>query len=435
MHYRIWFIIGCFLFSVNVIGQSREDSLKVAEILDGINEEDRASLGELSLHNPRGAVSRHLYFLQADSYQPTLAAQALFKDDRSAEERIELAIKLKQIYDGLSHYVEPEEIPDSPNYRDSLAGSQIYRILPKQYPDIYLKKYGDNWRYSRKTIGTINKIHRRVFPLGADFLVNLVPKVGNYTFLGLKVWQYLGIVLLLVVSFISYRLLDWLFGLIIRRLIPRFFPNAQLTRELVPPVARPLSFLLVIELISWLIPALQFQPDGLGRYVNFILQVATPSFAVIVVYRLVDILAAVFKSLAGRTETTMDDQLVPLLTKAAKLIVVVLGIIFILDNLDVNVTALLAGVSIGGLALALAAQDTVKNFIGSISIFVDRPFVIGDFIEFGGISGTVAEVGVRSTRVRASDGALVSIPNGDLANKTITNHKMRTYRRYSTTIG
>ena len=121
-------------------------------------------------------------------------------------------------------------------------------------------------------------------------------------------------------------------------------------------------------------------------------------FGVMVVYKLVDVFASVFQNLASKTETAMDDQLVPLLARAAKLVVVIFGLLFVMDNLQIDVTALLAGVSIGGLAIALAAQDTVKNFIGSISIFVDRPFTVGDFINAGDITGTVVEVGVRTTR-------------------------------------
>ncbi|MEZ4688586.1 MAG: mechanosensitive ion channel family protein, partial [Bacteroidia bacterium] len=135
-----------------------------------------------------------------------------------------------------------------------------------------------------------------------------------------------------------------------------------------------------------------------------------------------------------RTDNKMDDQLVPLVRRILKMLVVAFGVIFILQNLNINVTALLAGVSIGGLALALAAQDTVKNFIGSISIFTDRPFQVGDFIETSGISGGVTEVGVRSTRITDGSGATISIPNGVLANATITNHGARSYRRYTTSI-
>lgn len=221
----------------------------------------------------------------------------------------------------------------------------------------------------------------------------------------------------------------------IRRVFPRIFPNSIVNLDLIPPITHPLAWLLVLIVASeFLIPPLLL-PIGLGKYIGLAIKLAIPVFGVILAYRVVDILAFTFAGLAGKTETTMDDQLVPLLTKTLKIIVAVFGVIFALQNLGVNVTALLAGVSIGGLALALAAQDTVKNFLGSVSIFLDRPFAIGDFIDAGAFMGVVTEVGVRSTRLRAPDGAQVTVPNGALVNMNITNHGVRTYRRYATSLG
>ena len=199
-------------------------------------------------------------------------------------------------------------------------------------------------------------------------------------------------------------------------------------------MSRPLGLLLIFWVFrDYLMPML-ILPIEASDPLRRMLSIGMSLAGVAVFYKLVDIVAYVFRSLASQTDTTMDDQLIPLLTRAAKLVIVVFGLLFILDNLGVDVTALLAGVSIGGLAIALAAQDTVKNFIGSISIFIDRPFTVGDFIVSGDITGTVIEVGVRTTRIRALDGAYVTVPNGDLANRTITNHSLRTYRRYATSI-
>ena len=95
---------------------------------------------------------------------------------------------------------------------------------------------------------------------------------------------------------------------------------------------------------------------------------------------------------------------------------------------------LLAGLSIGGLAFALAAQDTVKNFFGSLMIFVDKPFQVGDWITSGDVDGTVEEVGARSTRIRTFANSVIYVPNGNLANATIDNHGLRVMRRFYTTI-
>ncbi|MEM9986809.1 MAG: mechanosensitive ion channel family protein, partial [Bacteroidota bacterium] len=267
-----------------------------------------------------------------------------------------------------------------------------------------------------------------------NLLQRLVPIVGQRSFLGFPVWKWVGFVLLVGISYLFFRVVSWGLSWVIKNIAPKVAPKGYIDPDLIPPVARPLSLLLTLLLFrAYLMPMLLLPiqvSDPLGRIISIAMSFA----GVWVFYRLVDIVASLFSSLASRTDSTMDDQLVPLLVRAAKLVIIVFGMLFVLDNLRVDVTALLAGVSIGGLAIALAAQDTVKNFIGSISIFVDRPFMVGDFIAAGDILGVVVEVGVRTTRIRALDGAQVTVPNGDLANRTITNHTVRTYRRYSTSI-
>ncbi|MDH5610267.1 MAG: mechanosensitive ion channel family protein, partial [Cyclobacteriaceae bacterium] len=95
---------------------------------------------------------------------------------------------------------------------------------------------------------------------------------------------------------------------------------------------------------------------------------------------------------------------------------------------------LLTGLSIGGLAFALAAQDTIKNFFGSLMIFIDKPFQIGDWITSGDIDGTVEEVGFRSSRVRTFRNSVMYVPNGKMADSLIDNHGLRQYRRFFTQI-
>jgi len=145
-------------------------------------------------------------------------------------------------------------------------------------------------------------------------------------------------------------------------------------------------------------------------------------------YWLVDIPSAWLSKMAGKTESKLDDMLVPIVRKSLRVTVVVLVIVQIAQILsDKPITSIIAGLGIGGLALALAAQDTVKNFFGSIVLFVDKPFEMGDRIVVDGQDGVVEEVGLRSTKIRTLDGHLVTIPNGELANKMIQNIGKRPY--------
>ena len=385
-----------------------------------------------SLASPRKAVAQHLIYLQEESYKPELSGLSFDSSGVRFQEIIEIALQLKQIYDGESFYLDTLQIPNDPNYQDSL-GRARYRVFPK-YPDIYVNKVGNQWFYSRNTVFHIPKIHQSVFPFGSDFLVNISPKIGHKSFLGLKLWQYQGILIILLLAFLCFWLLSKGLNVLIRRILPQLMKTTWLDPMAIRPVARPMSWLLTFFLIYRLYASLLL-PIGISSYLSVFLKIIMSVFGIIAAYRITDLFASIFLRLAGNTQTTMDDQLVPLVSKLVKLIVGVLGILFVLQNLNVNVTALLAGISIGGLALALAAQETVKNLIGSITIFLDRPFQIGDFIESSSISGSVVEIGVRSSRLRAPDGAMMSIPNGTLANLTITNHGVRTYRRFATTLG
>ncbi|MBW2082793.1 MAG: mechanosensitive ion channel family protein [Deltaproteobacteria bacterium] len=147
-------------------------------------------------------------------------------------------------------------------------------------------------------------------------------------------------------------------------------------------------------------------------------------------YWLVDIPTTWFSRMAGRTETKLDDMLVPIIRKSLRVTVVVLVLVQVAQILsDKPITSIIAGLGIGGLALALAAQDTVKNFFGSVVLFIDKPFEMGDRIVVDGQDGSVEEVGLRSTKIRTLDGHLVTIPNGELANKLIRNIGKRPYIR------
>ena len=147
-------------------------------------------------------------------------------------------------------------------------------------------------------------------------------------------------------------------------------------------------------------------------------------------YWLVDIPTKWFEKLAGRTDSHLDDMLVPVIRKSLRVTVVVLLLVQVAQILsDKPITSIIAGLGIGGLALALAAQDTIKNVFGSIVLFVDKPFEMGDRIVVEGHDGPVTEVGLRSTKIRTLDGHLVTVPNGELANRIIQNIGKRPYIR------
>ena len=139
-------------------------------------------------------------------------------------------------------------------------------------------------------------------------------------------------------------------------------------------------------------------------------------------YRMVDTVDAWLRSFSRRTPGKMDDMLVPMVNTSLRVTIIVLLLVQIATILsDQPPTSIIAGLSVGGLAIGLAAQETIKNFFGSLMIFSDRPFELGDRITVDGFDGAVETVGFRSTRLRTLDGHVVTIPNGELANKAICN--------------
>lgn len=139
-------------------------------------------------------------------------------------------------------------------------------------------------------------------------------------------------------------------------------------------------------------------------------------------YWLAEIPSVWFASLASKSESKLDDMMAPIIRKSLRVTIVILALVQIAQILsDKPITSIIAGLGIGGLAVALAAQDSLKNFFGSVVLFIDKPFEIGDRVVIDGHDGSIETVGLRSTRVRTLEGHLVTVPNGELANKTIQN--------------
>jgi MscS family membrane protein len=147
-------------------------------------------------------------------------------------------------------------------------------------------------------------------------------------------------------------------------------------------------------------------------------------------YWLVDVPVKWMAETAEKTHSKLDDMLIPIIRKSLRVTIVILLLVQIAQILsDKPITSIIAGLGIGGLAVALAAQDTIKNFFGSIVLFADKPFEMGNRIVVDGHDGAVEEVGIRSTKIRTLDGHLVTIPNGKLADMTIKNITKRPFIR------
>ncbi|PIN79772.1 mechanosensitive ion channel protein MscL [Candidatus Woesearchaeota archaeon CG10_big_fil_rev_8_21_14_0_10_34_8] len=138
---------------------------------------------------------------------------------------------------------------------------------------------------------------------------------------------------------------------------------------------------------------------------------------------------------AKTTHTDLDDTLLPILRKLGKVFLVLIAAIIVLDKFGYNVASLVAGLGIGGLAVALAAQETLSNMFGGITIISDKPFKLGDRIKISGNDGFVKEIGIRSSKMKTLDGSELIIPNSTIAKEIIENVTREEARRIKFTVG
>ena len=251
-------------------------------------------------------------------------------------------------------------------------------------------------------------------------------------YLGVEIEQYIGFGLLAIVVTILHFALLRLITIFVRRR----YSGDDLSFWEVERRRLNRGILLVTAGITLLVgfPMLDFDPE-IENVVNQIASLVAAVGVLQVAYRAIDIFMDVLARRATETESKLDDSLVPLLRTAVRLFVTFVGLLFVLQNLDINVSSQIAGLGLGGLAIALAAQDTVRNLLGGVTIFADKPFEVGDWVVVDGVEGTVEAVGFRSTRVRTFYNSLISVPNGNLMDSGIDNMGQRRWRRYKTTLG
>lgn len=383
---------------------------------------------------PYNTIYSHLFYLQPETYHPEYIGKLFYGVEDSLRAQ-RLAIQLKQVLDGRGLYVVLSQLPKEVNFEDTLNfNSPTYTLFPDEVPQVYVEQINGRWYYSEETVNQIPSLHKQVYPFGTDILLNWLPQFGQTKLLGLAFWQYIGLLVLLAGGLIVYILLSFVLNPIINRL-----SQSKLYPSLIPSkipwrIARYVSVFVVLWLIDFFLPTLQL-PAATAKFAVTTNKAISIILLVLIGLRVLEIVRLYANHFANQTKSKMDEQLLPILNRIAQAVIVIGGVIQILSLFEVNVTALIAGISIGGLAIALAAQDTVKHLIGSAMIFVDRPFQIGDFVEIGEHMGTVVEVGFRSTRIQTVDSSIVAIPNGSVANSSLRNMGVRVYRLFQIKLG
>jgi MscS family membrane protein len=379
---------------------------------------------------PREAVLQLLYWVQDAQHRvdPARASTCMNTTGLSAATAGERAVLLKHTLDARGLYIDVDAIPAKPGYTDAQG---VHRWVLPGLDKVEVVKLGERWVLSAATVRAIPALHAATMPPLLDRIIGGLPAWFHGDVLGIEVWQILGILLVLLLAFALQKIAVFLISTYIRRATGRFAP--KWVDRAVLQIARPIGGLVMAGVFYTAGPWLQMSVR-VSRVIGFATSLLAALSIVWLAYRLIDVLTGWLEVKAEASDSKLDDQLVPLLRKTLKVFTAVIGAIFVLQNFDVDVGSLLAGLGLGGLAFALAARDTIANFFGSLVVFIDKPFQIGDAVVIGGIEGLVEEVGFRTTRVRTFYQSLVTVPNAKLTGTEIDNYGARPYRRYSTNL-
>lgn len=273
----------------------------------------------------------------------------------------------------------------------------------------------------------------------------MLEEVQHYKILGQEVEQWVIVGLLFGLVFVFRRWGSRLVNRVLYHIITRKESATTAKRirfhEL---VGKPMQFFgitlaLFVSITVLTIPErLQLFDEEirLAMYIGILVKLLMTIAVTRILIRTTEFIGELWIEKAAASESKLDDQLVPFAKDAIKVLLVIFSTLFVLGGVfGVNVTALIGGLGIGGLAIALAAQESLANLLGSFTIFLDKPFTVGDSIDFNGIVGTVEKVGFRSTRIRTLDKSYVTVPNKSLVSAPLNNITESTHRRARFMIG
>ncbi len=341
----------------------------------------------------------------------------------------ELARQLKIVLDR-TLWVDLEQVSADPkgNTEDGLAPQRDtlgYIKTPEKTVDILLHHVSREdgvliWKFSNKTVAEIPQLYKH---FGYRPFEEVLSKVfPDFTLFGWELWQWALCLIALPLTYLAALLPTWILGLLVHRRETEM--SRKFSRWITGPIRIVLWVLFFRAAVSYI---------GFARSFFRTKTLLTIAFTWAAI-GLVDILLDLWAERLQRRGEESAAVLVQPVRKIAKGVVVLFAAILWLDNIGFNVSALLAGLGVGGIAVALAAQDTLKNFFGSVMILLDKPYSVGQRVTVKGHDGVVEEIGLRSTRIRLLTGHLTTVPNDQMANVDVENIGRRPHIRRLTNI-
>jgi MscS family membrane protein len=266
-----------------------------------------------------------------------------------------------------------------------------------------------------------------------SFGLNRIELLRDHSLFGQPLWKYVASLVFVFLAFYVSKFLDFATRVWLKRLAAKTQTTLDdLLLELLNGPVKVVAFVIFLHvglgIFQW--------PPAVESVLSKLMIVIMAGSLTYMVIKLIDLLLGVWtRKAASARDEQFHKQLLPIIRRTLKVFVVIVSFLVTAPHLGLNITGLIASLSIGGLALGLAAQDTLANVFGAIAVLTDKPFHVGDRIQLDAVDGVVETIGFRSTRVRNLDGHLVTIPNKTVGNATITNITQRPHIRTIINLG
>ncbi len=384
---------------------------------------------------PRGTVDGYLKAMrEAD---PAKAGLFLDLRDLSEAQGSRRAMQLKHLLDDGGYFFLTDEISASPegNLSDEMSADLeevgALRSGARELPLTLQRVRGENgqfvWLFSRTTVDALPDLYRYA---DESFLDRVLPDgLKTYKVLTVPIGHWLAIVLAaalaglvgIAMARFALKSLDWL-----------FFEKTGTTLN-VRAIIIPLATIIAVALYREVVILIGVQVVARGATDWLAVTLLWLALAILCL-KLVDLVADVVRSALQPDEHRTSLAALILLRKVMKAVILSLLTVQVLEILGFDVTTAIAALGIGGLALALGAQKTVENLVGSVNVVADRPVEVGDFCKFGDVSGTVEDIGIRSTKIRTPARTIVTVPNGTFASMQIENFSVRDQFLFNTVL-
>lgn len=386
-----------------------------------------------NIQNPRAMVAFFLESTYKRNYDDALLTMDLSKlpSDAQDAEKYMLVYHLEQILIRLKNF-SVKKIPDQ-------YDKDRYYLWPeKEFEALVLVKQPDGaWKFASATVANIEKNYKLLENRPPVFAqkgwMKYLPESVFQTFGGLMYIQWIILLGFFIIGFLVYKIAPILMAYLI--LMPlQFVKLDEKYIELLKRALNPLAGLAMLYIWYRGMVVVHVAPNVI-QWAKWIIHPLGIVLAMISLIRLCDVFAEWLRRRFVRSSNKTGNVLVELTNRCLKFLAFFLGVIGIAQVFGFSALGIISGMGIGGIAVALAAQQTIANFFGSLTILLDQPFTIGDWVVVNGVEGSVESIGLRSTRIRSFYNSLIVIPNSSLATSTIDNMGRRLYRRYKTFVG